>query len=321
MDTTLKDQVQGNLTKAQNILIAVSKNSGLDGLASGLALYLSLRKLKKNVTIFAKDPTVNDARLLYGVGDIGKKLGSKDLVIEVNDAIKNVDKVTYNLDKDVLKIVIHALPTSHGVNKEDLTFNETYSAADLLISIGYTNGQELNTDIEHGLENNTNIFIINIDKATPDKKFAQIEIIDHQSPSISETVTGLTQLVALPVDEDIAFNLYTGIASATRMFSPSVARPQTLSTAAWLLKIGAGKAGLAQKPNPEQSQPQDIQIQPATSQLQTEDTIQQQENYSQTQGEINTTPIEQVEREVQDQEDWLKPPKIYRGSKSFDIES
>ncbi|KKR77979.1 MAG: DHH family/DHHA1 domain protein [Candidatus Curtissbacteria bacterium GW2011_GWA1_40_9] len=321
MDTSLKDQAKSKVTQAQNILIAVSKKSNLDGLASGLALYLALKKFNKNVTIIARAPTVSDARLLYGVGDIGKKIGSKNLVIGINNAVKNVDKVTYNLTGEMLKIIVHALPGAEGVKQEDITYSEIYGKADLLISIGYNSELDLNTEIEHELEIDSNLFIINISREKPNTKFAQIEIIDHYSPSISETVTGFSQLLALPIDEDIAFNLYTGIASATQMFSPKLARPETLSTAAWLLKYGAGKASLAQGQkimHPEERLSSSVQTIMNTSQ---QDIVPRQKDSAQADSEIDTTPIEQVEREKQSQEDWLKPPKIYRGSKSFDIES
>ncbi len=320
MDSSLKDQAESKIVGAESVVVAVSKNSSLDGLASGLSIYLSLKKLNKNVKIIAKAPTVNDARLLYGVGDIGRKENSKNLVIGVKNAVKNVDKVTYFLDQDILKIIVHALPDSTGVTEGDVVFESASTPADLLISVGYNSIEELNTDIAHEQEINPNMYIINVNREKPMKKFAQIEVVDPSSPSLSETIAGFSQVLALPIDEDIAFNLYTGIASATQMFSPKLARPETLSTAAWLLKFGAGKSGLAQdssskiiQPNDNLSQNQGNPISP----IQPTDQMQM----STKPDEQDTTPIEQVEREGTADSDWLKPPKMYRGSKSFDIES
>jgi len=318
MDNSLKDQAESKIIGAESVVVAVSKNSDLDGLASGLSLYLSLKKLNKNVKIIAKAPTVSDARLLYGVGEIGKKANSKNLVIGVKDAIKNVDKVTYFLDQDILKIIVHALPDSTGVREGDVTFESSSTPADLLISIGYNNIKELNTDIAHEQEINSNTYIINVNREKPIKKFAQIEVVDPASPSLSETIAGFSQVLALPIDEDIAFNLYTGIASATQMFSPKVARPETLSTAAWLLKFGAGKSGLAQGSAVPGVLP-DQSLNQSDTQIPTRPIDQIQ--MTQKNDEQDTTPIEQVEREGKADSDWLKPPKMYRGSKSFDIES
>lgn len=318
MDTSLKDQAASKINNAQSIAIAVNKQSNLDGLASGLALYLSLKKLGKNVSILAKAPTVSDARLLYGVGDIGQKSGSKNLVIGVNNAVENVDKVTYFLEGNVLKVIVHALPGSQGVKQEDLVFDRDYQAADVLISVGFNDLALLNTEVVREQKIDPNVFIINVSLDKPVKKFAQIEIIDPTSPSLSQLTASLLEALALPIDEDISFNLYTGIASATQMFSPSIVKPETLSTSAWLLKFGAGKAGLAQG-----------KIQATKSNLPPESYIptssprpqDQQQTVEQLTNPADMTPIEMVEREKHGEEDWLKPPKIYRGSKSFDIES
>ena len=72
MDPSSKEKTLERLTKAQNVSIIVSDSSGFDGLASGLALYLSLTKLGKNIALYAKHPTVGDASKLYAVDKIGK---------------------------------------------------------------------------------------------------------------------------------------------------------------------------------------------------------------------------------------------------------
>lgn len=322
MDTSLKDQAVSKINQAQSVSVVVSPGTNLDGLASGLAIYLSLKKQGKVASIIAKAPTVGDARLLYGVGEIGKKGESKNLIIGVNGAIDNVDKVTYFLEGDVLKIVVHALPNSKGVKKEDLTFGSDYQASDLIIGVGLKSLENMNTENAQEQKIGPNAFLININKEKPDNKFAQIDIIDPHSPCLSQITASLLETLSLPIDEDIAFNLYTGIASATKMFSPNIAKPETLSTSAWLLKLGAGNSGLAQSINklPSQDQPRETF---SNSQMQ-EESIPNSQPAQTLDSQVRPTeetPIEMVEREKSDEQDWLKPPKIYRGSKSFDIES
>src|SRR4030043_865011 len=104
MDQVLKGKTLEILTKADAISINICSRSGFDGLASGTALFLSLVKLGKNVSLFAQEPTVNDACKLYGVDRIGKTQGKKDLVVVVDNAVKTVEKVTYFLEGDKLKI-------------------------------------------------------------------------------------------------------------------------------------------------------------------------------------------------------------------------
>lgn len=316
MDNNLKQQIQDRLASAQSILIVVSQKTGFDGIAAGLSLYLSIKKLGKNVSIVAKNPTVGDAQLLYGVDKIGKNEDKKDLVISVADAVKNVDKVTYFLEGDVLKIIVHAFPDSNGISTEEITFDKASTKGDILLSLGFSSIEELRSELTHEQDIDSNIWIVNLNNSTPVKKFAQLDLSDPNVSGISEITTSFFQLMAFPVDEDIAFNLYSGLAAASQMFSPKIVTPNTLQVAAWLLKFGAGKAGLAQSTaalyeSTTKASRNVLLEQPGIQPL----------DQNQTTGKIQETSEEQIEREKQAQKEWLKPPKIYRGSKSFDIES
>lgn len=313
MDDYLKQQTLEKLNLAQNITICVNKSADFDAFASGLALFLSLIKTGKNISIFAKSPTVADAQSLYGVDYIGKESTKKNLIISVENAVKNVDKVTYYLDGDKLKVVIHAFPTSDGVQESDVSFEKAPAKADLIIALAYTNIGELKTDITHEQQINSDNFIISINKNKTVQEFAQINI--HEQSSYAQLVTIFVENFGLNITEDAAFNLYAALASATKMFSPSYVTPQTFEIAQQLVGFGAGKASFATA-HPV--------AKPAhTNIIQTFD-VDSKKTELPTQGpqdlEQPQTPIEQVEVEKQKQ-DWLKPPKIYRGSKSFDIES
>ena len=73
MDPLIKEKTLDKLTNSQSILISVAEDTGIDGLASGLALLLSFQKLQKPVSIIASTPSVSDASQLYGVGKINKR--------------------------------------------------------------------------------------------------------------------------------------------------------------------------------------------------------------------------------------------------------
>lgn len=312
MDNDIKQQIQDRLASAQNILVVVSQKAGFDGIAAGLSLYLSIKKLSKNVSIVAKNPTVGDAQLLYGVDKIGKNDDKKDLVISVADAVKNVDKVTYFLEGDVLKIVVHAFPQSNGISTEEITFDKASTKGDILFSLGFSSLEQLRSELTREQDIDSNSWIVNLNNSTPIKKFAQLDLSDPNVSGISEITTSFFQLMALPVDEDIAFNLYSGVAAASQMFSPKLVTPATLQAAAWLLKFGAGKANLAQSANIQHEETANILSEQAQIQF---------PDQNQAAVELQETSEEQIEREKQSQKEWLKPPKIYRGSKSFDIES
>ncbi|MBI2598653.1 hypothetical protein HYW40_00290 [Candidatus Curtissbacteria bacterium] len=297
MDQDSKQKTLDNLTKAQTILVAVSKNAPFDALASGLALYLSCVKLGKNASILAKSPSVGEAQRLYGVDKIGRFEGNKNLIVVVNDAVDNVDKVTYSLEDTKLKIVVHPFPGAKNVTPDQISFEETPSKPNLIFSVGYRTPEELKQDIVHEQNLDPNIWVVNINKEDMGGIFAQVNIFNQEAASVSEVTAQLFQELALPLDEDISYNLYIGIASATENFAPALASPLSFETAAWLLKFGAGRAGFANPGSSHREMPEpDF-------------------------APIDQPAIENVERKKTSPETWLKPPRIYKGSKSFDREN
>src|SRR3989344_8471084 len=213
MDQQSKEKTLENLTKAENILIAVSDTTGVDGLASGLALYLAFQKLGKNTSIMAKSPSVGDAMMLYGVDAIGKLTGKTNLVVVVDNALDNVDKVTYFLEGDRLKILIHPLPGSKGISQDQLKFEQTVAKPGLIISIGFSSIEELIKVITQEQNIDSDVWIISISKEELSPKFAQANVFNPQSATLSEISTQFIQELALPVDEDMAYNLFAGISA------------------------------------------------------------------------------------------------------------
>lgn len=320
-DQSLKQVTLDRLSKADSISVYVSPNSGLDGLASGLSIYLSCRKLGKKVNVFAKSPTVGDAQKLYGVDKIGKIDSDHNLVIVIEDAVKNVDKVSYLLEGTKLKITVHSLPGSRGVDKGDISFEKgEATSSNVLFLIGYESLQDLNGHIPNEQNIGSNSWIVSVDKNHMNNKFAQLNIEVGDESSFSESTTQLLQELALPIDEDISYNLYAGIRENTENFSPSRVAAKTMEVAAWLIKFGAGKASFSrtieQRRDAILGNSNDLQngIKRVAAQSSQPDEV--SANYN----PEELMPIEEVEKEKHSPEEWLKPPKVYKGSKSFDSE-
>ena len=285
MDQNYKDTILDNLTKAENILIVVSKTLGYDGLAAGLALYLSLIKLDKNVSIVAKAPTVGDAQSLYGVDKIGRAESVRNPVVVIDNAVETVDKITYFLDKTKLKVVIHPLPGTQEITQDQISVEYTSAPASIIFAIGVDNLYDLRSEFTHEQEISPEAWILNISNLEPSQKFAQIDVVNTQAAGVSEVMARMLQDLALPVDEDIAYNLYSGVRASTNNFSPNLVSPISFEIASWLMKFGAGKTSLARRAK-EPFLPPDIS----------------QDLFEKTTAVPKST-------------DWLKPPKIYKGSK------
>ena len=323
MDQTAKETTLEKLTKAESILITVSEFAGTDGLAAGLALYLSCQKLGKNVSILAKAPSVSDAMMLYGVDKIGKLTGKTNIVVIVENAVDNVDKVTYFLEGNRLKILIHPLPGSSGVFQDQVRFENQTAKPDLIVAIGFTSIEDMFKIITQEQIIDSNVWIVSINREELSQKFAQANIFNSDSASISEITTQLIQELALPVDEDISYNLFEGISQGTGNFSPAKSSPSSFQMAAWLIKFGAGRAGLAGESRRSlNDEPNYVMRNPY---LQTEEPGIPEEFPDSSRvaspSPFDSSPLENVEPNKISEKDWLKPPKIYRGSKSFDREN
>lgn len=325
MDEETRKKTLDKLTKAENVLVAVPQSGSFDSLAAGLALCLSLEKLGKSVTIYAPSPSVGDAQRLYGVDKIGTSRGHKNLVVVVNNAVENVDKITYYLNDNNLKIVVHPLLQSAGVEPEDISLEQSFVSPDVIFSTGFNSVDELNREITLEGKLDPKTWIVNISNSNSNQKFAQLNIINPAVSGLSELVGELMSDLALPLNEDIAFNLYSGLSYATNGFSPIEATESTFQVAAWLLKLGAGKASLAaitSEPKSTtflpttESSPASQASKPDVSKLMT-----QLNNLSLKSTSQNQTAIEDVELEKKTEKDWLKPPKVYKGAKSFDREN
>jgi len=321
MDDYLKQETERALARSRNILVAVAREADFDALAAGLALYLSLKKIGNKVSISGPGPKVSDAQSLYAVDKISALDDSRDLTITIDQAVDKVDKVTHSLDGKMLKLVIHALAGSAGVKKEDINFEYSNSKADLIFAIGFASQDQLKNEITHEQNINSDVWILSINKGTMNQKFAQVHLADPQASGISELTSSLIRTLNLPLDEDIAYNLYSGILHATSMFAPQFLKPATLEIARFLIETGAGRASLAgaqYTPKPIagrlDQQPENTQQTPSANRSQPAN-FPKLLNRS-----ADQKSVEQVEKEG-NKESWLKPPKIYRGSKSFDSES
>lgn len=302
MDQDLKEKTQDLLAKAETIVVFVSEPSGFDGLAAGLALYLSLAKLGKNVSIVAPNPSVGDAQRLYAVDKVGQVQGKSNLVVVIDNAIENVDKVTYFLEDGKLKIVIHVLPQGKGVTKDQVSFDQSPVKPNLVFAIGFSSAEELKRKITHEQNLDSETWVISLNRVQLSQDLAQVNIFDPDA-SLSELTGQLMADLVLPIDEDVAYNLYSGLKSATSNFSLSKSNPRSFQIASMLVKFGAGRASLA-KSGTDSVIPQAKGL-----------------NY-QFAPDFDQKPIDRVEKEGEDkEEDWLKPPKIYKGAKSFDREN
>jgi len=301
----LFEKIRKDFGESQNILVMVPPGENLDTLAAGLAIYLSLAKKGKNVSIVSPQlPRVEQANLV-GIDKISSEASSGKFVITLSDVLGSVDKVTHYLEDDKLNIVIHPLPGSQPFSKEKVSFNASKPSFDQVILVGV---EDLN-DMGNLYTQDTNLYskvpILSIGKELIGQRLNAETFSRRSYSSLSEIATILLSKLNLPIDEDIAQNLFQGIAFATDNFQSPSTSADAFEAAALCLKSGARKSVVAQESIRKQEPARQPISQPV--QYQTGKPAKTPEE-----SEELKEPPEPEEPEL----DWFTPPKIYKSSKS-----
>lgn len=219
----------------------------IDNTAAALSLYLSLRSAGKNVQVISlSDPQVSESHLV-GIDGIEKSFSGnvKTLTISVPYKEGEIDKVSYNIEKDRLNVNLFA--QTHGISfsEKDINYIKQGSAPSALITLGV----RLKSDLANAAEIRQDSKILQIDLKSNDR-FGSIALIDPTYSSVSEAVTELLYELAFPVDIDTAQNLLDGIVAATDNFSKT-ASMFAFQFSGLLMQSGAQRRQVGQMPAEE----------------------------------------------------------------------
>lgn len=287
---------------ARSVLIAISKNAKLEGVASGLALYLSCLSEGKNSYI-CSEADLSEAKSLSGVDKISNvlQLGGNTLKVSFPYKEGAIDSVTYNITDDRFNLLIEPRSGFSPLEAKDIQYSYTGGAVDLIVTIDAPSLESLgNIYLE-----NPDVFvrekIVNIDRRFDNKQYGAENLVEKQTSSTAEIVLKLLESLRWPLNPDIATNLYVGLASATNNFTSFSTNAQSFEAASLLLKNGARKLPVVGVTKPIRSFVNAISQSP-------------QQGVIKSPGEV--VKIEQTSQPKQTQQppqDWLKP-KIFKST-------
>lgn len=284
------DSIREKITSAQNILILTRNNPSYDGLASALALYLTLQKNGKKAAICSPNDLTVSYSDLVGVNKIKKEISGKNFVISLDYQEGAIEKVSYNIENNKFNLIIQPREGSNWqITPENIQFNYQPTDFNLIILLESISQEELNTFYPNEQELFSKTPIITIDKGVSNSQFATINLTSPDSASISEIIVHLLVELKLGLDKDVAANLLKGIYSATDNLQNIQITPETFEALALCLRSGAQ---ISSSP----TQAIDKASQETLSSLAKPKQVQPQE-----------------EKSGQPPDDWLKP-KIFKGS-------
>lgn len=260
-------QIQPVITGAQNILIAIPTEVTIDRLASGLALFLSLKQANKNVAIVTDGVLTVGFTHLFGIGNVKNQLpqnSSGNYTITLGNvvtpdghipALQNLDWAPTGQTKSDLKLVFHVNP---GQKFEPTFVTPSHEGGnfDLIITLGANTWLSLGSVYSNNSQLFTNSTVLNIDNQAENTNFGQINLVDG-GVSLSEIIGSMLPSLNLPYEGDCASNIIAGLYASTSNLQTAGA--DTYEVMAQSLRVGGQKpSNIANTAPIETTQPQPV---------------------------------------------------------------
>ena len=172
--------------------------------------------------------------------------GSRDFLLIFNTQHNKIINIKTEEKDD--EVIIRVTPEKGTIDPRDFSLAPADFKYDLIVIIGAPQLESLGEIYQK----NTDLFFevpkININNNSDNEDYAQVNIVDLTSPSVGEMITNLLEkLYPDSLNKDTAQLLLTGIINATDSFQKATTTPQTLLTAAKLIKLGANQKEIIRK--------------------------------------------------------------------------
>lgn len=257
------------LDSVKSAIILLPENPNLDTVAAGLSLGLALKKQGLSTVVSSPNPMTVEFNRLVGVNNVREDLGDKNLVVSFADyPADGIERVAYNIENGEFVLTIVPKPGQTAPKSDQIITSYSGISSDLVIVIGanYPDGLGKFAENKEILEQENLAIVGN----TPLSGWPKaMELIDPQGSSVSDVVYDIINDASLPMDEDIATNLFMGLEAGTGNFTAAGVSAQTFTRAADLMSKGARRNPTQQSsgsftPNmggQAQQLPQDLQQQ------------------------------------------------------------
>lgn len=245
------------LSNAKNILIALPAEAGIDELASGLALYLSLEQAGKKPVIVTEGVIRVGHAHLFGIGQVQNKLpqmtGGNFILslggVVTQDAngqgvVPSLEKLDWFPQGNDLNLVFHVIP---GQKFEPTHVTPKFEGGnfEVIFTLGAASLEKLGSIYQNSQQVFTSVPIINLDIKQDNADYGKINIVDPASSSLSEIMAESLPALHLPFETDIATNILTGIFAATNNLQKGNLGADTFTVVASALRVGGQKPAWA----------------------------------------------------------------------------
>jgi hypothetical protein len=184
---------------------------------------------------------------LFGVDKIKARIGNQNLVISFNYPEDSLEKVAYDKDPQNQKFHLTIEPKAgfEPLDTSNVEYSYTGSNADLIFIVGATSLEDLGSlyQQEKKLLDDKQKAIVNISSNEKSGQLGTVNLYDPTVSGVCEILVNVLQALNLPIEQDIATNLLSGIESATQNLQ-NVTQADTYEMVASLMRLGAKKGHL-----------------------------------------------------------------------------
>ncbi len=279
-------------------VICLPESPSVDAIAAATALYLGLTGIGKNVALASPSNIDSD---LHAADKVQQSISTSgdNLVITFPFQEGSIDKVDYSIAGNNFNIVIKPGESFPKVEPKNVKFSYTGGTVDFIITVDVDHPRKLGELYTENQEMFKTQGVINIDRHLTNSFFGKANLVSRNISSTSELVLNLLQGIKVPVDKEIATNLYAGLVAATNNFSSFSTTAETFQTAADLLKKGAVKKRA-------QSKSQGQSIGPVENKI-----FSGKPSEAKSTKSLEDLEYEDEEEAMDEDDDWLKP-KIFQ---------
>ena len=238
MTLSPKEQLKNQIDAAEEILILTAEKPTRDSAAASWALSHLLKSLGKKPVVLQTKADDSFSYLAPPEKMESEIKGVRDFVLSF-DTKRN--KITdFRTENKIDSFDIYITPEKAAIDPRDFSFIPAKFKYDLVIVLGCQNLESLGSLSEKNSDLFFEVPVANIDNASTNENFGQINLVDITASSVSEILTGLFRNIwGKNASKNIAQCLLTGLVAATHNFQSKNTTPHTFLAASWLIEKGA----------------------------------------------------------------------------------
>lgn len=241
-DKSPRDKLISKIASVSNVLITVSRNPGIDQLASALGLAIAINKMGKRAVAVFSGNIPRSINFLHPERTFENNADSlRDFIISLSK--DKADRLQCKPEGDFVKVYI--TPYKTKITPQDLKFEEGDFNVELILAIGVGSREDLDAAVASHGKIFHNAIVGTINYGSTKDVLGTISWRDEGATCYSEMCSSLIDGLSTPdkplMSDAVSTALLTGVVAATNQFRNTRTTPAIMTLAANLMANGANQ--------------------------------------------------------------------------------